>query len=419
MAVAACQERSPTALDDAQLPDQPATIQVDLPWSQFGSDLQVLGGYSTAASVGLPVVAHTYDGALEARTLVRFGAFPAFARVFNANGEAVNDPDITYVSGRLVVAFDTVGSIVPGPVSLQLGTLQEVWDAVSATWTLALDTVGDQRPWSELGAGPAPAVATAVWDPAFSDSVVFFMDSTAIAGWMDATDESRGGRIEATTDGVRLLVNRARLRVTMRPTLDPDTLVEDTVRLAGRTFVYDPPPSGPVGLRVGGVPAWRTVLQVTVPPLSGPPELCAVVTCPFTPQAGQINYASLALTSRASEAGFQPTDTVRLDARPVLSPPTLPKSPLGPSETGGVGQAVAPEVFGASWGSSVEVPITAFMRTLLAGPSAAGKAPPSTLALTTAIEPSSLGLASFFGPAEPGEPVLRLILTVGASQVLP
>jgi len=81
-----------------------------------------------------------------------------------------------------------------------------------------------------------------------------------------------------------------------------------------------------------------------------------------------------------------------------------------------------PEVFGALEGSVVEVPITAFVRTLLSGPGAGGVAgvdPPSTLALTSATEPFSLSFASFFGPAEPGEPVLKLILTVGTPQELP
>ena len=419
VAVAACQERAPTALDDRQLPEEPLTVEVALPWTDFGSNLQVLGGYASAAALGRPVVAHTYAGTLEARTLLRFGAFPSVARVFNANGEAVTDSDITYVAGQLVVAFDTISSLSTGPVTLRLGTLQEVWDARTASWTFALDTVADQRAWAEAGAGPIDSVATAIWDPSFADSAIFLMDSTAIARWVDATDQGRGGRVQAMTDGVRLEMNRARLRVSMRASVRPDTLAEDTVRLVERTFVYDPPPSAPVGMRVGGAPAWRTVMEVALPQLTGPPELCASVGCPFTPEAGHVSYAGLALTSRATEAAFQPVDTVRLDVRAVLSPPTLPKSPLGVSQTADIGSAVVPEAFGAQEGSSIDVPITTFMRTLLAGPDADGRAPPSTLALLTASEPSALGFASFFGPAELGEPVLRLILTVGTPQVLP
>jgi hypothetical protein len=422
MAVAACQERSPTALGDSQLPEEPLTIEVELPWSEFGSDFQVLGGYGSVASLGSPVLAHTFAGALESRVLVRFGAYPISAQVINADGAAELDTDIRYIGGSVVLTIDTAASTNTGPVTLQLGALEEVWDVGTASWTYAVDTIADQRAWAQPGAGPATQISAAFWDPAMGDTVSFPLDSASVALWVDNADQSRGGRIESDTDGVLLKLTRAVLRVTLRSSIDPDTIVVDSVPLIEGTIVYDPPPSTPVGLRAGGAPAWRSIMGITVPTLTGPPELCAAVGCPFTPEPGQISYAALALTSRTTEAGFQPRDTVRLDVRSVLSPPALPKSPLGPSETGGLGTSILPEVFGALEGSVVEVPITAFVRTLLSGPGAGGVAgvdPPSTLALTSATEPFSLSFASFFGPAEPGEPVLKLILTVGTPQELP
>jgi hypothetical protein len=420
VAVVACEERAPTALDDAQLPEEPLTLEVDLSWSDFGSNLQVLGGYGSAASLALPVVAHTYEGTLESQLLVRFGSYPQSAQVVNGTGATVVDTDVRHVSGRLVVIFDTVASTNTGPVVLELGALQQEWESQSSSWEFAVDTVADQRAWTVAGAGPTIPMSTTVWDPVGGDSVSFQLDSADVALWADIADLTRGGRIETTTDGVRLQLTRALLRITMRPSIDPDTLVEDTATaLIEKTFIYDPPPAPPVGLRVGGTPSWRTVLDLTIPPLMGPPELCDAVGCPFTPQAGHISYAALALTTQATELAFQPTDTVRLDVRPVLSPPTLPKSPLGISATGGIGSPIAPEAFGALEGTEVEVPITPFIRTLLAGPDADGRDPPSTIALMSAAEPASLAFASFFGPADPAAPILRLILTVGTSQVLP
>jgi hypothetical protein len=415
----ACQERSPTALDDTQLPDAPLSVQVELPWSDFGSNFEVLGGYSSASSLPQAVVAHLYDGALESRMLLRFGQFPLSAVVNNSEGVPVPDDSITYVAGTVVLYIDTLNSVYDGPVSLRLSTLEEEWDARSATWTAAVDSLNDQRLWSEPGAGPATLATNVLWDPTVSDSVLLFMDSVSIAEWADVSDRTRGGRVEATTDGVFLRVNRARLLVRSRASINPDTLAEDTVRWLDRTFVYDPTPTVPVGVRVGGVPAWRSMMQVTIPPLNGPPELCAAVSCPFTPEGGQISYAGLELVSRATEAGFEPFDSLSVDVRSVLSPPRLPKSPLGPSETGGLGTAVSPEAFGVLAGSPVDVPVTSFIRTLLEGPDSDGRAPPSTLALLSASEPASLSFASFYGPGDPQEPVLRLVITVGDDQVRP
>jgi len=419
--VTACQERSPTALDDGQLPNEPLTVEVELPWSDFGSNLQVFGGYGSASSLGLPVVAHTFGGTLESRLLLRFGPYTTQVSAFDASGAVVPDNDITYVGGRLVLTFDTLASVVPSPVQLELGALQEEWASLTASWTNAVDSVADQRAWSELGAGPIIPMSTTIWDPITGDTVSFQLDSTDVARWSDVSDQTRGGRVETTTDGVRLQVTRAVLRISVRPSIDPDTLVEDTTTaLFEKTFIYDPPPAAPTGVRVGGAPAWRTVMNVGLQPLMGPPELCvAVGGCPYTPQAGDVSYAALALTSQTTEAAFQPTDSVRVDLRPVLSPPRLPKSPLGASQTGGIGTAIPAEAFGAGAGTRVEVPMTSFIRTLLSGSGTSGIAPPSTFALLGNPEPSSLTFGSFFGPADPDAPILRLILTVGTPQVLP
>jgi hypothetical protein len=414
----ACQEDSPTSLDDTQLPDEPLTIEVVLPWSEFGSSLQVFGGYASPSEIGAPVVTRAHLGGLEARALLRFDGFPPSVQVNNDDGALVTDTDITYISAFLTIGFDTLLSVAPGPVSIALDGLQEAWHPPTATWTLAVDTIGEQRAWTEAGAGPVDSIATGRWDPTVSDSVNFSMDSASIATWADPLEWSRGARVRTTTDGTLLVFSRARLLVSIRPSVT-DSIVEDTVNLVANTLVFDPPPATPTGLRVGGAPAWRSLMELSPPVLNGPPELCAAVGCPYTPEAGQISFAALELTSQASEAAYQPFDTLTLDVRSVLSPEFLPKSPLGASETAGLGESVPPEVFGAAAGSVVEVPITTFMRTLVAGPDASGNEPPGTLALIAAAEGSTLGFASFDAPGDPGEPALRLILTVSPPQGLP
>jgi len=419
VAVVACENQVPTALDDGQLPDAPVTAEVFLPWSSFGTDWQVLDGFGSVAGLSAPVVAHTYAGTLESRALLRYGSFPSAIRVFDSTGVGVVDTDQTYVAGRLWVTFDTAASVAPGPVRLTLSQLQEEWHARTATWTLAIDSVGEQRAWTEPGAGPTTIASVVTWDPTLTDSVAFTLDSASMARWQDVDDLSRGARIEASTDGVRLTLARARLYVVMRPSVNADTLVEDTVALIERTSVYDPPPSDSTGGRVGGAPAARTVVGISVPPLTGPPELCAAVTCPYTIDPNQVSYAALQMTTRETEAAFRPTDSVFVDVRPVLSPDILPKSPLGNSQTGSIGIGIAPEAFAAGGSRAVDVPITLFVRAVLGGPDSDGSVPPSMISILSLREPSSLGFASFYGPAEVSEPVLRLILTAGEPQVLP
>ncbi len=179
--------------------------------------------------------------------------------------------------------------------------------------------------------------------------------------------------------------------------------------------MYDPVPTPPTdGFRVGGVPAWRSVFGIAVPTeLDGPPELCAEVGCPFELKPQHVSYASLNLTSRTTALAYQPTDSIGIDVRAVLSPADLPKSPLSASlAPSASGFRVAGDVFGSTPEQLVELPITNFVKGYLAGPDPSGRPPPNTLALLAAGEPSTFWYASFFGPGGATEPVLKLILTV-------
>jgi hypothetical protein len=211
------------------------------------------------------------------------------------------------------------------------------------------------------------------------------------------------------------------LRLDVESTLNPDTTVLSSVGRRDLTFIYDPVPEPPPdGIRIGGTPSWRTVLDVRVPrSLDGPPALCEAVGCPMELQPDQVNYAALVLRTRRSAAAYQPTDSVSLDVRPVLAPEALPKSPLGPSLTGALGRPVAPGFFGDGEGAAIEIPVTEFVQDQLRGETEQGGEPPETLALLSTFEPLSLAYASFHGPGTELEPQLKLIVTVGASVGLP
>ena len=222
--------------------------------------------------------------------------------------------------------------------------------------------------------------------------------------------------------GYRVGLVGATLRLDVRPSLDPDTIIEVSAFTRGSTFLYTPFPTPPPdGVRIGGVPAWRTLLDVAIPEvLDDDPDFCAVVACPHSLTPGEISFAALLLTSRATEPAFQPTDSIRLDVRPVFDRGAMPKSPLGPSLIqSSFGRAVAPEAFGSNPGQTIEVPFTTFARDLLRGVDEDGNPAPATLALLSIFEPLSISFGSFDGPGSPGEPALLLVLTIGPPVELP
>lgn len=423
VAVAGCEEQTPVALTEDALPGEPISIEVNIPWSSFASNLEVFGGYGSAEDIGGGgVIAEDFAGTLDARTLMRIGAYPTVATVQDTTGASRPDSTLTILGGRLVAFFDTIESTNAMPVTMALGATTQEWDPTTASWAFAVDTINDQRPWTEPGGGPVTALVQATWDPAAGDTAVFELDSAQVALWSDTTDLSAGVRIDLLDAGERLTVNSAVLRLDARPSSNPDTIIQLTASTRASTFIYSPfPQPPPDGVRIGGAPSWRTILDIAIPEMiDGIPEFCAVVDCPHQLDAGQISYAALVLTSRETEAAFQPTDSIRLDVRPVLDRASMPKSPLGVSLiVDPLGRTVGPDAFGASPGVEIEVPFTGFARDRLRGTDNSGNTTPGTLALLSVIEPFSISFASFEGPGTAAEPYLKLVLTIGPPVELP
>jgi hypothetical protein len=416
----ACQEELPTLFDEDLFPVDAITVEVRLPFNEFATNLEVWGGYGSPHQLLTGIVARKFEGILDARTLVGFSIFPSEVSVRDTTGSVRPDTLLTFPSGRLVARIDTTSSVFPGPVTLALGALENDWHFGSVTWSMAVDTVGDRRPWSEEGAGPVIPLGTAEWDPVVSDSVVFELDSAAVALWADPLAADRGIRLAAVTEGVRLDVTFVRLSVNVRASINPDTLVSAPIGVRHRTFVYNPAlVATENAILVGGVPAWRTVFQLNIPEtLNGPPSLCAQVACPVTLEVEALTGASLVLRTQAPPAAFQPTDSLLLDVRTVLEPARLPKSPLGPSLVGPFGLRLSPDDFGEGDEAEVEIPLGGFVRSLIAANSDPDHRIPSSIALLSSFEPLSLYYASFFGPDSPLGPELLLVLTFGEEVVI-
>ncbi len=415
---AGCQEALPTAAHEDLVP-KGVTVEVMLPFSDFAENARVFGGYGRASDLGGGFIARDFGGedaedGLEAATLVRFGNYPTFVSVLDTTGTTRPDSSLTFLSGRIVARFDTGSSVVPGPgpVRVRAQATTEPWDGVSATWQFAVDTLNHRVSWSIPGGGAVEEIGSAVWDVTAGDSLEIEVDSVRVASWADASDLSRGVRLTTDEPGVRLRVRSARLWLETLPSIRPDTLLQVRAATETTTFVYDPAPAPPGdALRVGGAPAWRTVLSLQIPEeLRGPPELCAKLGCPFVIDEDHVSYAGLLFTSRETPRAFAPSDTLSMDLRAVLAPDFLPKSPLGPSMTGIIGKILEPEWFSSPAGNRVEVPVTRLVRDLLRGETTSGDPVTGTVALLSTFEPLSLEYASFAGKGA-SAPRLRLILT--------
>ncbi len=402
---AACSEISPTGVDETLLPDEPVTVEVRLPWSEWGSNLAVFGGFGTTDELGVGIVAHAYGDSLEAHTLVTLQDVPTSATVRDTTGTQRTDTLLRVLGGRIIAVVDTVGSDADGPVSLEIGMFGQTWDPTTATWDLAVDSLDHQEPWEEAGAGPVSNAVTTTWERADGDSAVFELDSAQVAAWSDTTAVNQGARLATLTGGTRLKVSNVLLQVDTRPSSNPDTTVVVVANRVQLTFVYTPSAPAPEDeIRVGGTPSWRSVFDVSVPQsLSEPPDLCAAVACPLKLTAGQLNYAALVLRTRRTEPSFAPTDTVNLDVRPVFDRSTLPKSPLGSSLlTTSIGKRFSPTLFTDEADSEIEIPITPFVRSLLSPDSTSALPPPRTLALLSTFEPVSIAFASLLRPRDAG-----------------
>lgn len=424
LAVAAggCSESLPT-VEREELVRSGFATEVILEYDEFASGARVYGGYGKLSDLGAGFVAHDFGSAvdggdggqdgLEASSLLRFGRYPRSAQVLDTTGTNVPDTLLTFLFGRLVMRFDSLSSVHhDDPVEIVAHALTEPWDGRSATWEYAIDSVGHREYWSVPGGGVVEEIGRASWDPETGDSVKIRVDSTWIAAWADTTDFSRGVRVSATTPGVRLRVTAALLRLETRPSVNPDTIVQVPSGTENRTFIYAPVPRPPLKtLRVGGVPAWRTVMDLDIPSvLNHPDELCDVVGCPVEITPEHVSFAALRLTTRTSVRSFAPSDTLSVDLRSVLAPDFLPKSPLGPSLNRAAGTPVPHEWFQVPAGEIVEIPITGLVRDLLRGETVDGDPVSKTIAVLAAFEPRSVEYMTFDGAASPAAPALRIVL---------
>jgi hypothetical protein len=419
---AGCTDGIPTASDPGLIPVDAETFIVELPFAQFASDVRVDGGYGLPGNLPAAILARTPDGE-ESRPLVQWGAFPTAISVPQGEGTAsVLDSTWTVLGGELVVRVDSARVSDEGVFDIEARQVLEPFDVQTASWTMAVDTLGERRSWTVPGGGATEPVGVERWVPLEGDSLVFSLDSLTATRLGDRSVSNRAVLLRSQTDSAYLRVFDAFLRLEVRPSSRPDTTIFVQPLGTSRTFIQSADPDqGPDVLAVGGAPAFRSSFRLSLPAqvtasgsvCGGPP------TCQIELTAERIVFAGLELTTvPTSTALLQPADTVALDLRPVLAPQLLPRAPLGlPIQTQFA--RVAPSAFGGEAGTTVELSVTRFLRDLVRGPEEGGEPVPSTVSLLAGTEPSGLGIATFGGPGSATPPRLRLILTRSEGVSLP
>ena len=424
--LSACADELPTATHPAT-PVAPVTFEVRLPWSAFASNLRVMGGFGRPDQVGAGLLANQFAGKLDARTLARFPEFPVSVSVLDTLGTTRTDTLLTFIGANVLVQFDTTSATNSGPVFLRVDRVDREWDERSATWQLAIDSGGVRAAWSQPGGGPLVPYAVSAWDPSVgSNQAILQLDSLETAFLRDTAQDNRGLLITLETAGERLNVEQVLLQLQIVPSVNPDSVLFVELQPSQLTYIYTPEAAAPAAneLRVGGVPAWRTMLTLGLPPtVPGPAAICGGTPCQVELTGDRINHAALLLTTRPGDPAFAPTDTTEIEVRGVIAPEFLPKSPLAsPLYIDSIGQPAGPEIhpsaFQPGGGRVVELAITPLLRDLVAGRTGIFR-PTPTIALMEVREPFSFLFGSFVGPGQVGAPILRLVITISDPVRLP
>jgi hypothetical protein len=420
--MAACGEEGPTEVGAGLLPpDAVRTFEVILEAHQYMVYDTAFGLYSDPADAAFMVVANQFDGALDAHGLARW-AMPQWITVTDTLGAVQVDSMPRFVRGEVRVVVDTLRSGSP-PVRLALYRTAEPWDS-RATWTYRTDVAGTRTRWNVPGGRGGVLIDTATWvartDTVARDTLRFRVDSATMALWADTANAARGALFVAETGGARVRLGLPMLTVQARSRFRPDTLIEAFTGLQRKTYVFAPEqPESASQPRVGGTPAWRTIVQLR--------ERLDTLTfaCPGVPNCRArlgdvtINYAALQLQPVPSPAGFRPEADLSIGAYTLLPTALVPlqRSPMVEfmgSVTVPASRFLAPDTPGTER-PVTELPVTELLRrtTMRPGEVPAGAMVPTHFALTQPLDPL-FGFGAF-----ESMPRLRLVVTIVQELQLP
>ncbi|HSJ06845.1 MAG TPA: hypothetical protein VK936_09085 [Longimicrobiales bacterium] len=406
---AACDQETPTSVGGGLLPpDGIRTFEVIIEPERYLVFDTAFGMYSDASSADFLVVAREFEGVVNANILARF-VLPTAVAVRDSGDVLRTDTTPAYAGGRLRLLVDTLQSTT-GTARLALYRTAEVWHP-TATWASRIDTLGTSQPWQQPGGTRGVLVDTASYT-AGQDTVVFNVDAATMAEWADTTIAERGALIVMETAGGRLRAFLPTMDVDMTSDINPDTVVIQPAFLSAATFMFDPtPPELASDPRVGGTPAWRTVLrlQERLDTLTVPCP--GVPGCRLTLDQVTINYAAFQLQPVPPPPGMRPEGPMNVGVFLLLPSDLVPlhRSPVGDF----ISSTAVPATRFTSPGTPlVQIPITEYLRlTTRPGPDTPELS--RHLVLST-FDQRTFGFATFAAM-----PSLRLVLSIAQEMQLP
>ena len=421
-ALTACGDEDPTAVGSVLVGPSITTFEVVLDPAEFLQADTTFDSIGDLRQAFFRLAANQFAGELDAHTLFRIVRPFTVAYAPESGGATQTDSVVAIRGARVTLIVDSAASS-PGPVEVEVRPILESWDQSTVTWTLRSDTAGTPEPWTTPGGTTGAPVGTGTWTG--GDTLVITIDSASAAIWQDTIVARRGALIRPTTPGSRLRFSSPQFEFDVVPQENPDTVVTGG-SAAQSMHIVSPDVTAPpqTELRVGGLPAWRTLLNFrsmrdlvldacgSGGPGTGDPS------CDVRLQDATLTLAEVLLTP-VPVGGRRVERPVAIGGLQVLLTENVPpfRAPLGnlgsaPSDT------VSPELFTPTppAGAQVAIPVTAYIRQLVR-PEDPERPASEWLALVAALERETFGYTAFASLESASPPRLRLVVTIPNQEI--
>ena len=411
-AMTGCGDEAPTEVGSDLLGEGLRTVEVVLEATDFLQGDTTYDAIGNLNQAGYGIAAHSFQDDLEANFLFKI-ARPYLVSYTDTAGGTNIDSLAAIRGGTVTVVLDTLAKPV-GPIDLAVVQVLEDWDPFSVSWTLRSDTGGVAVPWTTVGGTTGDTLGRATWES--GDTILIPIDSATASVWHDTIAAVRGGALKLLTPDRRIRIQSIDFSFNVVPTGMDTILPAGEVNRVGTLASPDTTDPG-AGLRVGGLPVWRSMLHFL--PLADLQVPCESqpTTCTIALSEVRVNTANLLLQTQPV-AGRRIERSMRLEARAVLEGPDVPLTRLPLSRTfGRMTDTLSASAFSDTLSVAARVPVTDYVqRNVDPGE---GEETLLWLALTAESEKGLFGYGQFGGVASAVPPKLQLVVTIPVRKVDP